>query len=126
MTRTEGDRHPLGVGAGGLAILASPHDADIDVALNAVTTRLSTYQLTKEMLREAVATTQERGGLALDEGRATGDVTAIGCTIHDRVRSSVEAIFVALISHRMGKGRPEQIRRQLVDGTSAIEKAMAG
>lgn len=125
MTRTEGDRHPLGVGAGGLAILSSLHDVDIEATLDAVAPRLPAYQLTEEALREAVVATRARGGLALDEGSAALDVTAIGRTIHDRTRAPVAAIFVASISHRMGNGRRKKIYRQLIDCTDVIEKAMA-
>jgi DNA-binding IclR family transcriptional regulator len=125
MTRTEGDRHPLGVGAGGLAILASLHDADIDLTLEAMAPRLSAYQLTKDALREAVAATRARGGLALDEGSAALDVTAIGRTVHDSSEAPVAAIFIASISHRMGKDRQEKIYRQLIGCADAIEKATA-
>ncbi|TAM85734.1 MAG: IclR family transcriptional regulator [Candidimonas sp.] len=126
MTRTEGDRHPLGVGAGGLAILASLHDADVELALNAVAPRLPTYQLTTDVLRDAVAATRANGGLAVDEGSAALDVTAIGRTLHDRTRSPVAAVFVASISHRMGKSRQVQICRQLVACVDTIERVMAG
>jgi len=43
MSRTEGDRRPLGVGAGGLAILASMRDAEIRLVLEAVQPCMQAY-----------------------------------------------------------------------------------
>lgn len=121
MTRTEGDRHPLGVGAGGLALLASLHDADIDVAIEAISPRLHAYQLTEASLRDAVAKTRALGGIAIDEGSAALDVTAIGRTIHNRARSPVGAVFVASIRHRMIENHQKLVTRQLVACVDAIE-----
>lgn len=126
MTRTEGDRHPLGMGAGGLAILASMHDADVDVAIHAIRPRLRAYQLTETMLRNAIAKTRDRGNIAIDEGTAALGVSAIGRTIHDRARAPVAAVFVASIRHRMMEDRQKQIVKQLVACANAIEDALSG
>lgn len=123
MTRTEGDRHPLGVGAGGVAILSSMHDADIDVTIEAIEPRLHAYQLTADALREAVAKARELGGIAIDEGTAALGVTAIARTIHDRVGAPVAAVFVASIRHRMMEVRQKQIAKQLVACVDSIEEA---
>lgn len=125
MTRTEGDRHPLGMGAGGLAILASMHDADIDVAIDAIEPRLHAYQLTATLLREAVAKTREHGGIAIDEGTAALGVSAIGRSVHDRARAPIAAVFVASIRHRMMESRQKHVTKQLVACTSAIERTLA-
>lgn len=61
MTRTEGDRHPLGVGAGGLPLLASMNDADVDIVLDAIASRLPAYRLTRDDLLTAVRRTRTRG-----------------------------------------------------------------
>lgn len=124
MTRTEGDRHPLGLGAGGLAILAALSDFDMDLAIKAVAPRLHAYQLSEEALLDAVANTRARGGLAVDQGKAALDVTALGRAIHDRTRAPVAAVFVASISHRMTESRQRQLARQLTDCVSTIEAAM--
>lgn len=124
MTRTEGDRHPLGVGAGGLAILASLHDADIDAVLDAIEPRLEGYRLTAQMLRDAVKRTRERGDFSINEGVAAPGITAVGRTIHDRMQIPIAAVFVASISQRMARDRQEQICQWLVDCVTAIEAAM--
>lgn len=124
MTRTEGDRHPIGVGAGGLAILAALNDADIKIAIKAVAPRLHSYRLTEESLHEAVLRTRERGGLAIDEGSAALDVTAIGRVIRDRSRAPFASVFVASISHRMKESRQKQIDKQLIACVNSIEQAL--
>src|SRR5690606_37894527 len=100
MTRTEGDRHPLGVGAGGLAILAALSDEDVQVVAKAVGHRLDRYGLSESLLHRAVAATRERG-IAVDEGSAALDVTALGHVIRERSQAPVAAVFVASIRSRM-------------------------
>ncbi|MFA7437538.1 IclR family transcriptional regulator [Castellaniella sp.] len=124
MTRTEGDRHPLGMGAGGLAILSAMHDADINVAIDAISPRLQAYQLTEEKLREAIDLTRARGGIAIDEGTAALDVCAIGRAVRDRAQTPVAAIFVASIRHRMLADRQEKVTKHLTVCVDAIERAM--
>lgn len=121
MTRTEGDRHPLGVGAGGGAILASMHDSDIEFALRGIAPRLPAYHLTEQKVLAAVAATRARGGIAIDEGSAAYDVTAIGRTIHDATQAPVAAIFVASIQHRMGQTRQKQVAKELTACVESIE-----
>lgn len=121
LTRTEGDRHLLGVGAGGTAILAAMHDADIDVAIQAVAPRLSSYHLSEQDLHDAVKRVRARGGVAIDEGSAALDVTAIGYPIRDAAYAPVAAVFVASIQHRMVAARQKQVVRNLVDCVARIE-----
>lgn len=121
MTRTVGDRHPLGVGAGGLAILAAMHDADIDTAINAIEPRLHAYQLTRDSLWAAVEKTRAHGDIAIDEGNAALDVTAIGRVIRDRSHTPIAAIFVATISHRMAPERKRRVIQKLVGCAKTIE-----
>ena len=100
LTRGVGDRHPLGAGAGGLAILAAMDDRELDVVTPALTTPLAGYGLTRESLQGRVDLTRRRG-LALDEGQAAPGVTAIGRAVHDRQGSPVGAVFIATIRNRM-------------------------
>lgn len=125
MTRTEGDRHPLGVGAGGLALLASCHDADIRIILDAIAARLPAYHLTPESLLAAVRRARARGGTAIDEGKAALDVTAIGRTIPQGTGSPVAAVFVASIGHRMTPTRQEQVTKHLIACIRTIKPKLA-
>lgn len=124
MTRTEGDRHPLGVGAGGLAILASMHDADIQTVLKAIEPRLPAYQLSAKSILKSIEDTRARGDIAIDAGSAALDVTAIGRTLHDRSGTPIASVFVASIGHRMMDARQKEVTRLLVRCVDAIETVL--
>lgn len=124
MTRSVGDRHPLGVGAGGLAILSALSDADVKVAVKAVAPQLGSYRLTEAALHKAVAATRKRG-LAIDEGTAALDVTALGRAIRDGAGSPVAAVFVASIRSRMTQSRQRTVDKLLHACARAAEGALS-
>lgn len=123
MTQGVGDRHPLGVGAGGLAILAALGDSEAKIVINAVAPQLRRYRLTEKQLRERVEVTRERG-VALDEGSAALDVTAVGRAIRDRTGTPVAAVFVPSIKSRMTESRQREVDKRLAACVSAIEAAL--
>ena len=124
MTQGVGDRHPLGVGAGGLAILAGLGEAEVKIVLKAIAPQLRRYRLTERALRERVEATRERGH-AVDEGSAALDVTAIGRAVRDRTGAPLAAVFVASIRSRMGDARLREVDRRLVSCVTGIEAALA-
>lgn len=124
MTQGVGDRHPLGVGAGGLAILAALTDSELKIVTRAVAPQLGHYRLTEKLLRERIEATRERGH-AVDEGSAALDVTALGRAIRDRTGSPVGAVFVASIKSRMIESRQRDVDKRMATCVSAIESALA-
>jgi DNA-binding IclR family transcriptional regulator len=123
LTRDIGDRHPLGVGAGGLAILAALAEPEAKIVLKAVAPQLRRYRLTERLLRERVRAARDLG-LALDEGSAALDVTAIGRAVRDRTGSPVAAVFVASIRSRMVESRQREVAKRLATAVAAIEAAL--
>lgn len=123
MTQGVGDRHPLGVGAGGLAILAALPEADAKIVINAVAPQLRRYRLTEKQLRERVEVTRA-SGLALDEGSAALDVTALGRVVRDRSGAPVAAVFVPSIKSRMTQARQREVDKRLLSAVAAIESAL--
>jgi DNA-binding IclR family transcriptional regulator len=122
MTQGVGDRHPLGVGAGGLAILAALNDGEQKIVTRAVSAQLRRYRLTDRLLRERVAMARERGS-AVDEGSAALDVTAIGRAIRDRAGCPVGAVFVASIRSRMIESRQREVDKRLAACVATVESA---
>jgi DNA-binding IclR family transcriptional regulator len=120
MTQGVGDRHPLGVGAGGLAILAALSEADAKIVIEAVAPQLRRYRLTEKLLRECVDATRERG-CAVDEGSAAMDVTALGRAVRDRSGAPVAAVFVPSIKSRMSENRQREVDKRLIACVAAIE-----
>jgi len=124
MTRTEGDRHPLGMGAGGLSILAAMNDDDIDTTIEIIQPRLGAYQLTAAKLREAITNTRARNGVAIDKGTAAHDVCGIGYPIYKNRKIPVAAVFIATIQHRMMPDRQHKVIEKLLACTHRIESAL--
>jgi len=123
MTAGVGDRHPLGMGAGGLAILAAMTDDNVERVLAANALQMERYGLDANTLRSRVASTREVG-YALDEGRAALDVTAVGRAIRDRAGSPVGAIFVASIKARMTPARITEAESKIAAGVREVEAVM--
>lgn len=123
MTQGVGDRHPLGVGAGGLAVLAALADGDVKIVMKAIAPQLRRYRLTERTLRERIELTRERG-CAVDEGSAALDVTAVGRAIRDRAGSPIAAVFVASIKSRMTDLRQREVDKRLAACVAAIESAV--
>ncbi|MBV7483481.1 IclR family transcriptional regulator [Bordetella sp. BOR01] len=124
MTRNVGDRHPLGVGAGGLALLAGLGDGEVNIVVREIAAQLRRYHLTPESLLERVRQTRERN-FALDEGTAALDITALGKAIRDRTGTPMAAVFVASISNRMIESRKRQVLKSLAECVATIESALS-
>jgi DNA-binding IclR family transcriptional regulator len=123
MTQGVGDRHPLGVGAGGLAILAALADSEAKIVIQAVAPQLRRYRLTEKQLRERVAATRERG-TAIDEGSAALDVTALGRAVRDKAGIPIGAVFVPSIKSRMTEVRQREVDKRLAACVATIEAAL--
>lgn len=123
LTQDVGDRHPLGVGAGGLAILASLTHEEAAIVLRAVAPQLRRYKLTEKILTGRVDVVRECG-LALDEGSAAMDVTAVGQAIHNAAGSPLGAVFVASIRSRMTKARIGEAARKIAACVQTIESRL--
>jgi DNA-binding IclR family transcriptional regulator len=124
LTRNIGDRHPIGVGAGGLALLASLNDSEVDIAIDAVLPQLGRYSITEAMLRKSVENTRQYGR-ALDENTAASGISAVGRAIRSRTGVPLGAVFVASISSRMTDKRLVQIDSQLATCVRDIEANLA-
>lgn len=123
MTQGVGDRHPLGVGAGGLAILAALSEADARIVVHAVAPQLRRYRLTEKHLRERLEAARARG-MAIDEGNAALDVTALARVVRDRGGAPVAAVSVPSIKSRMTEGRQREVDKRLLACVGAIEAAL--
>jgi DNA-binding IclR family transcriptional regulator len=124
MTRNIGDRHPLGIGAGSLAILAALKDDEIRIVLQTIEPQLTRYGLTSQLLWERIHATRDRG-YALDESVAASDVVAMGRVVRNRMRTPIAAVFVASIASRFTPRRGLTVDRHISDCVTSIESALA-
>lgn len=125
LTSGIGDRHPLGVGAGGLAILAALSDEEIETILDLIRVRLNHYStFTAASIRLAVKDTRMQG-YAKDLGNAASGVSAIGKVLKLPNGIAVAAVFVASISSRMDPARLASIEKRLTATVTMMETNLA-
>jgi DNA-binding IclR family transcriptional regulator len=119
-----GSRRPLGVGAGGLAILAACSDEEFERVIQVTGPRLAEFgKLDAAQQREAVDITRE-AGYSLVRNRVTLGVTAIGLPFRDSMQRPIGAVSVGAIDSRMTAQRRTQITRLLTEQVREIERAI--
>lgn len=121
-----GSRRPLGLGAGGLAILAALPEDEAREVLAAVSTAIqSEWHFPETILSESLQAARARG-LAVIENRINPGVTAIGRSFRDSLGHVFGAITVAGSSARMTWDRAAAIEGSLREAAQAVEKALRG
>lgn len=121
-----GDRHPLGVGAGSLAILAALPDAEIDPVMRANAPLLDRHYplLAGTVLRELTAQTRNRG-YSLNSGRVVPGSWAIGAAIRSPDGRVIGALSIATIEHRLGTQRQHELAAALHREIAGITASLA-
>ncbi len=121
-----GAEHPLGVGAGSLAMLAALPDADVEAALNANTKILhENYpKLPPAVLRDCVARTRGEG-YALNPGLIFEDSWGIGIALHGPDGTLAGAVSLAAVESRMKPPRRAELVARLKAEAAEIEKRLA-
>lgn len=119
-----GSRQPLGVNAGGLALLSCLPEEEVARTLEAVAPRLGVYgDLDTEELREHCARAQARG-FALIANKAVPGVCALGLPIRSSTGAALAAITVAATQGRMSDKRVQEILPLLRDAASEITRLL--
>jgi DNA-binding IclR family transcriptional regulator len=124
LTSGIGDRHPLGVGASGQAILAMLLDSEIDIVLDATRHQRRNYHhLSKDALLKEIAACRKRG-YALNENVAVDGISAMAKVICLPGRIPVASVAIATLSSRMHSTRRSGLARHLEACASGIEAEM--
>jgi DNA-binding IclR family transcriptional regulator len=117
---TVGSRQPLGVNAGGLAILLALAPAEVARIVAAVGPRIGAYgELDERDLMDAVAAGRAQGYAAIGE-KAVPGVTAIGLAVRNPFDAPVAALAIAAISSRMTPARQKALYPLLRDEVNVI------
>ncbi|MDP3320509.1 MAG: IclR family transcriptional regulator C-terminal domain-containing protein, partial [Bosea sp. (in: a-proteobacteria)] len=121
-----GDQHPLGVGAGSLALLAALPDDDVDRILAANESELrARYQgFAPEILRDDLALTRRRG-FALNPGRLVASSWGVGMAFRYPDGRVAGALSLAAIDSRMGPDRQEELAGHLRIEVARMERRLA-
>ncbi len=106
-----GDEHPLGIGAGSLAILAALPDDEIDAVLPQLVPLLAAPRYAAHdasMLRQAVAQARQRG-FALNPGLVVAGSWGIGVAIRHPMGHIAGALSLAAIDQRLTPDRQAEM-----------------
>ncbi|WP_144631592.1 IclR family transcriptional regulator [Bordetella genomosp. 13] len=118
---TVGSRQPLGVNAGGLAILLALPEQAVDAIVNAVDARLGAYgELDGLHLAQVVQASRAQGYAAIGETAVPG-VTAIGLPVRNGFGIPAAAMTIAATSNRMTPARRREILPLLEQEVGNVE-----
>ena len=104
-----GHRQPIGVGAGGLAMLAAMPARDADALIRTNRERLPYYRnLSMAALKAMVAQARADGYSVIGDYAVSG-VVGVGVALHDAMGNIIGGVSVASIKSRMNKERQELV-----------------
>jgi DNA-binding IclR family transcriptional regulator len=106
-----GSRRPLGIGAGGLALISFLPDEEIQEIINANKWRYPYCNNRTPKEIRAFISQSRKLGYALSKGNVTPGATAVAIPVYDDYGTIIAAISVAAIDQRMGKERINNIAR---------------
>jgi len=120
LTVQAGQRRPLGVGGGGLALLAFMPDNEWPAMLDRIEPQLAPYEgLTRAVLQELIQEARTQGWARSDYAGA--GVTSVGVPVRARNGSIRAAISVSAMTARM-QPRLEMVVQTLLREVAALER----
>jgi DNA-binding IclR family transcriptional regulator len=123
LTLDVGIRRPLGIGAGGLAILCALPPAEADAIIEANATRYAKLSTLDEVrVRDAVAEGRARGYAYL-EGAVYPGTAAVGVAF--AAEGQVAALSVAAIASRLGEARRAAIATEMQRHARTLTQRLA-
>ena len=121
-----GDQHPLGVGAGSLALLAAMPNDDVDriVAANEPVLLARYPGFAPALIRADLALARERG-FSVNPGRLVGSSWGIGAAFRYPDGRVAGALSLAAIDSRMQPARQEELAGHLAQEVARMERLLA-
>ena len=125
LTLDVGTRRPLGVGAGGMALLLSLPDDEVERIVAANGTRLKDYGRLNVPILTAMIARGKQLGYALNDRQETPGVISVGLAVSNRYGPPYAAISVGAISSRMSAERQKEITAIVKGEVRSLEKRLA-
>ena len=119
-----GNRRPLGVGSGALAVLASLPSAEVDVVIGANIGRYRRHGLTAERVRSYVEATRARG-FAVTSGRIVASYRGVAVAIGNGIGGVPAALSVIAVAERLDARRIERVAGVLMREERALRTVLA-
>ncbi|MDR6759354.1 DNA-binding IclR family transcriptional regulator [Mycoplana sp. BE70] len=123
LTLDVGDKRPLGVGAGSLALLAFQPDDFVSRAIAVNATAMKAWNISATEVFGFVEETRKQG-FAYNPGRVAPGMTAIGVPVLGANGEAVAALGVGAITSRMVPERRSNIASWLLEEAHEIETRM--
>lgn len=122
-----GDRHPIGVGGGGIALLAILSDDEVERALAFNAERLAADYpgLSLDLLRQQVREARTRG-YGLNPGLVVEGSYGMGVAIHDPRSGISAALTIAGVESRFSDARIQELAAILREEKECLEMRMRG
>lgn len=115
-----GKRQPLGVGSGGMALLAKLDDATVDDIITRNSNEIEQYGgMTTREMRQLVQNTRTRGYSVVGNYAVRGAL-GVGCALCNDKGQPLLAISVTAITDRMPATRQREIAQWIQDGLKTI------
>jgi DNA-binding IclR family transcriptional regulator len=124
LTLDVGDRRPLGVGAGSLALLAACKDDEIAEVIRRNERWLQDYHRFSAMELPALVLRTRRDGYALNEGRIVPGMNAIAVAVVDDAGAPLAALSIAAVKDRMGAERIPELVACLQDEARVLRTVL--
>ncbi|CAN5392205.1 IclR family transcriptional regulator [soil metagenome] len=124
LTLNVGDRRPLGVGAGSLALLAAMPDDQLDKVLERNLRWLKEFPVHTPKVIAALVAETRRNGFAFNTGRIVSGMHAVGVPVLDAKGSPIASLSIAAITERMSTTRAEQLVRSLKKEAAILGKQL--
>lgn len=121
-----GDQHPLGVGAGSLALLAALPDDDVDriMAANEAALLRGYPGFAPALIRSDLALARQRG-FALNPGRLVASSWGLGAAFRYPDGRVAGAFSIAAIDSRMQPDRQAEVAQHLAEEVRCMERLLA-
>lgn len=120
LTLKIGDRRPLGVGAGSMALLAFLPIEEVRRLVAASAAAIAAFGLDEAKLLSMVQTAR-RLGYAFNDGRFIPGMSAVGVPVCGKARIPIAAVSVAAITSRMSSSRRNSIVSWLKEEAATLE-----
>lgn len=125
LTLDIGTRRPLGVGAGGIALLMHLPERTVEEIVNAIALQLGGYgDLTVPAVLNLVRQSKELG-YALNDRHITPGATSVGMAIRSQYGVPFLAISIGAISSRMSAERQRELAELLKAEIEILERSLS-
>lgn len=115
-----GQRRPLGVGAGSLALLAALRDMEVNTVLEHNAERYPAFGTSAEAIRNSIARVREDGYVHQD-AVTSSDVKAVALAIKGKTDHPFGALSMTAITRRMTPERAQELLADLQQEIDRIE-----